>query len=301
MRAAPGLRRLYDLLLERDQSRRTIAEWARFVPPGHFYSPVPDLGEVRERAHLLFAREAGVPGISLNAEHQLDQLRSFAFFGADLPWQATRQPGLRYYYENDFFSYGDAAILHGVMRLYRPRRIVEIGSGFSSCAMLDTSERFLDGAVALTFVEPHPERLFGLLEGSDVERVDVRRCRLQDLPLSDLSALGENDILFIDSSHVSKVGSDVNWLFFHVLPRLTSGVLVQLHDVFYPFEYPMEWILEGRAWNEAYLLRAFLMYNETVRIEYWNDFIATFHREELAARLSVCLHNTGGSIWLRRL
>jgi hypothetical protein len=274
----------------------------QFVPPGHYYSPIPDFDDVRARAESIFARDVDTAGVDLNAEGQLALLQEFARFHADLPWHAAPRSGLRYYYGNDFFSYGDAIVLSSFMRHVRPRRIIEIGSGFSSCVMLDTNEHFLGGAVALTFVEPHEgDRLFGLLTDAEKRRVDVRPCRFQDLPLDEISSLSPGDVLFVDSSHVSKVGSDVNWLFFRVIPLLSPGVLVHLHDIFYPFEYPREWILEeGRAWNEAYLLRAFLMYNRAVRVEYWCDFVATFHRDRLAAHLPLSLKNTGGSIWLRR-
>ncbi len=302
VQTVPGLRHLDDLYWELHRNRRTLAEWARFVPPGHFHSPVPDLDEVREREAALFDRDTDLPAIELNIDAQLGLLESFGRFHPDLPWQGTPRPGLRYYYENDFFSYGDGVILSCFMRHFQPNRIIEIGSGFSSCVMLDTNERFLNGATSLMFVEPHPhDRLLRLLRKSDEQSADVRTCRFQDLPLEELSALGLDDILFVDSSHVSKVGSDVNWLFFRVIPQLAPGVLIHVHDIFYPFEYPRQWIFDGRAWNEAYLLHAFLMSNRTVRIEYWCDFIGRFHRDRLAGHLPLCLRNTGGSIWLRRI
>jgi predicted O-methyltransferase YrrM len=297
----PGLRRVHDRYREFYRNRQTLAEWSRFVPPGHFYSPIPDLGEVKQRETAIFARDVEVPAINLNVAAQLELLRSFARFHDDLPWRGSRLPGLRYYYENDWFACGDAIILCSFMRQFQPKRIIEIGSGFSSCLMLDANERFLGGATRLTFVEPFEyDRIHGLLTDSERVQVDVRKCRLQDLALEEVSALRANDILFVDSSHVAKVGSDVNWLFSRIIPLLPPGVLLHLHDIFYPFEYPQEWVLDGRAWNEAYLLRAFLMYNSAFRIEYWCDFVATFHRDELATHLPLCLSNTGGSIWLRR-
>jgi hypothetical protein len=112
--------------------------------------------------------------------------------------------------------------------------------------------------------------------------------------------LEANDILFIDSSHVSKAGSDVNHLFFTVLPRLKPGVLVHVHDVFYPFEYPLGWLRQGRAWNELYLLRAFLQYNTAFEMLFFNSFLWKHHKEQLAAKLPRMATNPGGSIWLRK-
>ena len=111
---------------------------------------------------------------------------------------------------------------------------------------------------------------------------------------------GLNDIVVIDSTHVAKAGSDVNFLLFEVLPRLRPGVLVHFHDIFYPFEYPSDWVYSGRGWSEAYLLRAFLMYNAEFKIVLFNTFLELFHQELFAAEYPLCLRNPGGSIWIRR-
>jgi hypothetical protein len=93
----------------------------------------------------------------------------------------------------------------------------------------------------------------------------------------------------------------VNWILFEILPRLADNVLVQFHDVFYPFEYPKEWVTLGVAWNEDYLLRAFLQYNHTFRIEWFNAFLGCFHQDLLKSEMPLCLKNPGGSIWLRKI
>ena len=108
-------------------------------------------------------------------------------------------------------------------------------------------------------------------------------------------------MLFIDSTHVSKPGSDVNYLFERILPRLAVGVYVHLHDVFYPFEYPPAWILRGRVWQEAYMLRAFLQYNDSWQIELFNTFLEARREDWFKAELPVCLLDHGGSIWIRRV
>ena len=107
------------------------------------------------------------------------------------------------------------------------------------------------------------------------------------------------DILFIDSSHVAKIGSDVVYLMTEVLPQLRPGVLVHFHDVFWPFEYPEEWVQEGRAWNETYMLKAFLQFNERFRILLFCSYLALHHRAVLEQHLPLALKNSGGSLWLR--
>ena len=110
----------------------------------------------------------------------------------------------------------------------------------------------------------------------------------------------ENDVLFIDSTHVSKVGSDVNYIFFEILPRLRSGVHIHFHDIFYPFEYPKEWVYEGRNWNEIYMLRAFLQYNSDFQITYFQHMMTQRHRAFFQERMPLSVKNLGGNIWLKR-
>ncbi len=283
VRAVPGLRRLHDLYREFHANRQTLAEWSRFVPPGHFYSPIPDLNEVREQQAAIFARDVDVPSIELRPEAQLDLLRSFARFHGDLPWESMPRPGLRYYYANDFFSYGDAVILYSFLRHFQPKRVIEIGSGFSSCVMLDTNERFLGGATAFTFVEPYPDRLLGLLTDSEKQRVDVRKCRLQDLSLEELLALERDDILFVDSSHVVSIGSDVVHEILAIVPRLKPGVIIHFHDIFLPGEYPEKFVTKNLCfWAEQYMLEAFLSFNSKFKV-LWGSSAMQFHHPEVLA------------------
>jgi predicted O-methyltransferase YrrM len=189
--------------------------------------------------------------------------------------------------------------LYALLRQGSPRLVVEVGSGFSSALVLDTSDEWLRES-QLVFVEPYPQRLHSLLKTGDVERAEVIESAVQDVSLEVFDRLGPGDFLIIDSTHVAKVGSDVMTLLLEVMPRLRPGVLVHVHDIFYPFEYPEEWVLEGRAWNEAYLLRAFLTGNAGYRIVLWNSLLAAFHRDRVGRQIPLWLRNTGGSLWLER-
>jgi hypothetical protein len=139
------------------------------------------------------------------------------------------------------------------------------------------------------------------MKPDDLERVTLIEKDLQQVDSELFSELEANDILFIDSSHVSKLDSDVNHLFFRILPVLKSGVFIHFHDVFYPFEYPLDWVYEGRAWNEAYLLRAFLQFNNKFQIQLMNTFIDCFHKEKYFREMPLVQKNPGGSIWLKKL
>jgi hypothetical protein len=165
--------------------------------------------------------------------------------------------------------------------------------------MLDTNHNFFDSSIQCTFIEPYPERLNSLLKPN--EKISLRQQPVQDIDLSLFEALEENDFLFIDSTHVSKTGSDVNFIFFEILPKLKKGVKIHFHDIFYPFEYPKQWVItEGRNWNEDYILRAFLSYNSEFRIIMFNTYLEHFHEKWFAENMPLCLKNRGGSIWIEK-
>ena len=272
-----------------------------FVPAGHFYSPIPSFEEIQKDESRIFGNiSKDLFGVELNGAEQLELLNEFVVYYEDMPFEAEKKEGLRFYYENPAYSYSDAILLHCVIRYVKPSRSIEIGSGFSSCMILDTNELFFNGSIATTFIEPYPELLMSLVKESDNDSIKVIPSRLQDVDPGEFDALQANDILFIDSTHVSKIDSDVNRIFFEILPRLSCGVHIHFHDIFFPFEYPKEWVYEGRAWNEAYLLRAFLQFNGEFRVVLMNSYMDRYHRPFFEKNLPLCLKNTGASIWLRK-
>lgn len=268
--------------------------------PGHFYSPIPSLEEIHSREETLFNkawREIG--DINLNVEGQALMLQSMKDYTSEFPYDSEAQaPELRYQLDNGFFGYQDALTLYAFMRHFSPKIVVEIGSGYSSSVMLDTNQSILADSTKLTFIEPYPDRLYSLMRQKD--NAEVIASPLQDVPLELFETLEAGDILFVDSSHVSKIGSDVNRIFFDILPRLKPGVIIHFHDIFYPFEYPKEWLLMGRAWNEAYLLRAFLQNNDNYEILMWNHLLTLHHRSLFGEKFEKCLQHTGGSFWMRK-
>ncbi|HJT78579.1 MAG TPA: class I SAM-dependent methyltransferase [Gemmataceae bacterium] len=290
---------LGNVLRERDRLRAEHA--LLWVPPGHFYSPILDAADrarfERDRARPL-PRE--VPGVDLNEDGQLALLRQLRPYYDELPFADHAQPGLRYRYDNPTYSYSDAVCLYAMLRHLRPRRIIEVGSGWSSAVMLDTNERFLANSVRLTCVEPYPDVLHSVMTDADRGRVEVVPCGLQEVGPERFAELAAGDVLFIDSTHVCKPGSDVAYLFAEVLPRLAAGVHVHFHDIFYPFDYPPVWVAQGRAWNEAYMLRSFLQFNDRFRVVLFNTFLAHFHREWLEREMPLCRLSCG-SLWLRRV
>lgn len=274
---------------------------AGFVPPGHYYSPIPDFKQVeRDEARIFPPWPRAIPGIDMREQEQLGLVRELASYYQDMPFHDDPVKGLRYHLHNDSYEYSDGILLHCMLRHLKPRRLVEVGSGFSSCVTLDTDELFLGKRTQLTFIEPYPQLLHSLISDADRERVTILPQPLQAVDLSVFESLEAGDILFIDSTHVSKVDSDVNRLFFEILPCLKPGVHIHIHDIFHPFEYPKQSFRAGRAWNELYLLRAFLQFNTAFEIVLMNTFLEHFHEDFFRQHMPLCLVNPGGSIWLRR-
>lgn len=305
MKTVPVLGRPY---VQREELRTVIRKL--WEPPGHFYSPIASVEEVRQRESAIFdASSATVRGIDLNETGQLHLFAALTEFYREQPFPQQKEAGLRYFFENGAFSYFDAIILYSMIRHLQPRRVIEIGCGYSSCVLLDTNERFFDNRIQCTFIEPYPQLLHSLLKESDQSRITVIPSNLQNVDLGLFTQLQPNDILFVDSSHVSKTGSDVNYVFFDILPRLIPGVFIHFHDIFHPFEYPKPWVYQGRSWNEAYLLHAFLQYNDAFSVQLSNSFIEHFHRERVRRDMPLCLNyakesmipTSAQSIWLKKI
>jgi hypothetical protein len=240
-----------------------------------------------------------LPGIDLQEEAQFAILDTLADLYDSIPFSKEPKPGFRYFYENPAFSYGDAIFLHTIIRRLAPQRIIEVGSGYSSCVTLDTNEHFFGRRIACTFIEPNPALLKSLLHPN--EEIHLVEDLLQNVDLSVFRQLQRGDNLFVDSTHVAKLNSDVNRLFFDILPALAEGVYVHIHDVYYPFEYPLELFEEGRSWNEQYLLRAFLQYNHSFSIRLFSNYLTRFRRDWFAKHAPLVLRNPGGSIWIEKV
>jgi hypothetical protein len=273
-----------------------------FVPPGHFYSPIVD--PIEANRHLALKDNhplpERLPGIAIDRAEMIRTWQNLLPFLADIPFPGPKGPDFRYHFDNPAYSWGDGSVLHAMLRLYRPKRIIEIGSGWSSACTLDTVDRYLEGACDLTFIDPHPRLLRDIL-GDAIGRVRILEIPAQQVPPAVFDALEAGDILFLDSTHIVRTGSDVCFELFEVLPRLGRGVLVHIHDMFWPFEYPRRWIVEeNRSWNELYAVRAFLSYNDTWRITLFNDYLAKLERGLIEATYPRFMRDAGGALWLQR-
>lgn len=272
--------------------------------PGHFYSPVVNLDEIENRQEKIWPQKRLLKGIQLNDEVQHDFFNSLAEFSKTIPFSSNPTPGkFRYYYDNKTYAHADGLTLFTALLKFRPKGVIEIGSGFSSSLMLDTNEAFLNQKARFTFIEPNPEiSLARLLRENDYKQADVRNAFVQDIDIKLYETLEENDILFIDNSHVSKTGSDVNFLMTEVLPSLKKGVLVHIHDIFYPFEYPKEWLLNLRInWNEIYVVHNFLLFNESYEILFFADYMQQKMKDEYSGEVPLFFKDRPGALWIRKV
>ena len=284
--------RLYWLLEER-------ARFEEGWPPGHFYSPVPSLDDVRRREAEIFAIPRELPGVDLNEPGQLALLRALAEHYPSNPYVGGTRP-VRYTADNPNFAPAEAIALYCMILHRRPKRIIEVGCGYSSLVILDALDELGDPDVVVTMIEPHAELLRSLLRPGDERRVTILERPLQEVRTDVFASLRDGDILFIDSTHVCKTDSDVTHALGRVLPSLAPGVSVHFHDIFWPFEYPRDWVYQGRAWNEAYALRAFLQYNTAFRIELFLSYLWYVQWEALESAMPLVAAN-GSSLWLRRV
>jgi hypothetical protein len=274
-----------------------------FFPNGHYHSPVVDpstLGNyVTRRRH---PGASGFNGININI-HEMESLwNSFISDIFNAPFPETKTEGCRFSFENSPFPYGDAVSLHAIMGHFRPNRIVEIGSGFSTACMLDSAEIHGINDLRITCIEPYPDRLNSLLRPDDTSRVSLLSSPVQEVAVETIvKDLMPNDILFIDSTHVLKTGSDVHYELFDLIPAVQPGVIIHVHDCAYPFEYPSQWIEENYSWNEAYAMRAFLMYNFSYKIIFWGSLISSLLPEKVRQEGGKFGENPGTSLWLARL
>jgi hypothetical protein len=196
----------------------------QYVSPGHFSSPVPSADDLA-RAVAGLATPGPVLGIDMREAEQLAFLERLSRYYPDAQFPEDNDGSTRFAFNNPSYSWCDEIILFCMLRELHPRRIIEAGSGHSSCLILDVNESYFDWAIDCTFIEPYPELLHSLLKPQDADRVHLVASKLQDVETTLFETLETGDILFIDSSHVVKAGSDVLTLFANILPQLNVGTL----------------------------------------------------------------------------
>lgn len=267
------------------------------LTPVHFYASVPD---TRTLTDDLFEVESELPGIRMNETLQLRFLREyFPVFRTEydqFPHTSTGAPD-QYYYDNEFFSGIDATVLYCMVRHFRPNLVIEVGSGYSTLLVSQAAQK--NGNTEIICIEPSPP---DILKTGVFPIKEILQQQVQSIEPAFFRRLAAGDILFIDSTHVSQIGSDVNHLFLEILPRLMPGVIVHFHDIYLPHAGRQDWVMKQlRFWNEQFLLQAFLIMNESFEVIFGNHYMAGKYFDDIKKIFPRSNYWDGSSFWMRRV
>lgn len=281
-------------------SDRPLFYWPELT---HFHSPVPDtrsLSAPAMRARLWPERAPEQVGVEWRGEQQLALVRDELAGQEPMTFPETTADPTEFFSSNPAFAPHDAWALQAMLRALRPLRMIEVGSGWTSLLAARVNREHLGGEMRLTCVDPYPQ---GFMRGGVDGVTELIEQPIEEMPLDFFTGLEAGDVLFIDSTHTVKTGSDVVYLFGEVLPRLAPGVVIHIHDIFLPGEYPQQWALSGWAWNEQYLVQAFLAFNDEFEVVLSLGWLAHRHPEVVEAVVPAFERfypGRGGSLWIRR-
>jgi len=254
-----------------------------------FYSPIPILSKLSENAFAI----RNNCHINWNEQNQIELLKKLGIYSNE--FLNLIQKG-DYILKNGSFGVYDAPIYYAIIRHFKPKNIIEIGAGHSTKLAYEASIK--NSNTNITAIDPFVKKLRKIKLPKKVTFIEKS---VQEVPLSFFEKLSENDILFFDGTHVSKIGSDVNFIILQVLPILKPGVLIHFHDIFLPKEYPRKWLREDLLfWNEQYLLNAFLIGNNDFEILLSNSILGMKYPEKLKEFVQIDSPPGGGSFWFRR-
>jgi len=230
-------------------------------------------------------------GVDLREGEQLEHLKEICKFANGAPWGSEKREGLRYFYQNGWYGYADAMTLFGMLMSQPPKRIIEVGSGFSTKLMVDINEQFYADSISITVISG------GVPVGE--EKVTVLKQKVQTVSPDVFAELEEGDLVLIDGSHKLGWGGDVEYMYWKILPSLRKGVLVHVHDIWYPFKY-YQWMAE-QSWDEALVIKALIQYSESFEIVFWSHYAYDKWAAAIKDDMPHIGNNLGAQIWLRRI
>jgi len=241
------------------------------ITPVHFYSPIPTTYELTDQ---IYNKIFECYGIDWNINEQLISLHQFhsKYYDEFKPTVNIER-----------FSQVDSFILYSIIRERRPEIMIEIGSGESTKVSLAALDRNEKEGNKYTFyaIEPYPEKF---LKDINDHNFNLISRKIQDV---NIDLLTSADLLFIDSSHVSKIGSDVNYEILEIIPKLKIGAIVHWHDIMIPTNYWKRWIEDGnKFWNESYMVHSFMLFNNSFRIIWSSRYMQINKPDELETQLS---------------
>jgi hypothetical protein len=269
------------------------------ITPVHFYYPIPDTAELE----VTYPTPTTVPGIDLRPEFQLSLLEEVfpQFSGEYNSFNHALQKKGEFYLDNDSFQGIDPHVYYSMIRYYKPDTIIEIGSGNST--VLSTHALDKNGKQArLVVIDPWPRDFTKQFISSKAYKLEHIEQKIEDVDLELFSNLKENDLLFIDGSHVIRTGGDVCFMLLQILPQLPKGVIIHVHDIYLPFEYPKEMILDRLLfWTEQYLLQAYLSENSHAEVIFGSHYMSVVYPAVVKKAFPQALSWQGGSFWIRKI
>lgn len=265
------------------------------IIPNHFYWPIRDSRKLEKHD---FNMTFPLDGIDIDLSAMKELLFDF---------EKYKEEYALIHHESGYSSNGDGAILYSMLREVRPKKIIEVGSGFSTVIMdeaLRKNNEVSGFEAQIISVEPYPKPVLRKIVATSPNVSLVEQC-VEQLDVSFFQQLESMDVLFIDTSHVVDIANDVHYLYLQVIPQLPIGVLVHIHDIRFPFEYPRNWVLKARKyWTEQYLLHMFMAFNDSYEIVFSSNYLYQIDRVAMADVLHG-LHAEGegwpGSFWIRRI
>jgi hypothetical protein len=288
--------------------KKTFSIWQALgfhIYPNHFYSPIPDKRTLKDNQWNL---PSELIGVNMNEEKQLALMALFVTrFKTEydrFPKHRTSKPE-KYFVSNPAFGSVDGEILFCMIRRFKPRRIFEVGSGYSSFliaqAIMQNKLEEKNYQCDYVVIDPYPNPI---IKKGFPGLTKLIVANVQNVPLTEFLKLDSNDILFIDSSHILKIGSDVQYKYLEILPRLNRGVIIHIHDIFFPLDYYKDWIIKEHIfWNEQYLLQSFLSFNYSFEVLWAGKYMSFKYSTKLKKAFS---SNAKGeqwpaSFWMRRI
>lgn len=276
--------------------------WGYTIRQFHYYEPLPDFKAI---THEEARKRRSSTVINWNIETQLELVKRLSVYSTEIKQIANSQySDSNFDFFNDLYFELDAAVYYALLRELKPTRVIEIGSGYSTQIAAKAIERNQqEGKIGtITCIEPYPSLM---LTESNLD-VEIITKRVESIDISFFQQLCAGDVLFIDSTHTVKFGGDVCKEILEILPTIPNGVWIHIHDIFFPYDYPSKWLIEDRrAWNEQYMLEAFLAYNSQFEVKLANHWLSVDYPQEIAQIWSKILnwkHQTHccGSFWMRK-
>lgn len=267
----------------------------------HYYQPL-----INPKKHLKksLREDRNLPAIDFNVNEQLSLLSRFDFNDEMLLFPMLRNTKVNtFFYENGSYLSGDAEYLYNMLRHFKPSKIIEIGCGYSTLMAINAVDKNrtenADYRCEHICIEPFE------MPWLETKGVTVIRDKVEDVNVSVFEQLGENDVLFIDSSHIIRPQGDVLFEYLEILPVLKPGVLVHIHDIFSPGDYLDLWIYKQHIlWNEQYLLEAFLSFNSGFKVIAATNFLSKHYREAFSQKCPVFARQSGrepGAFWIQKI